>query len=251
MNALILDDDRLELEGMIILTDWKRLGIDRIFTATCVAAAKKIVLENQVDIALCDIELPVESGLDFVRWMVQKHLDVVVIFVTSYARFEYAAEAIRLQARDYILKPVAKSAIEESIRSAMDYRRYVQNGKAAGDAAPVMNETEVVRRTKTYVQEHLRENITREAIAKIVYLHPDYLSHIFHENTGITLSDYILKERIKLAQQQLVSCDQSISDIALDSGFSNTSYFAKMFRRCVGCTPKKYREQQRSGRDEI
>lgn len=253
MNALILDDDILDLEGMKLLVDWGRLGIQQIFCATSTAQARRIVLTEAIDIALCDIELPEESGLDFVQWMVDQEVGAVVIFVTSHAKFDYASRALKLQARDYLLKPVSGEALEASLNNAIAYRRLfgAQHGKPQQAGAPAKDEDEVVAQAKAYIREHMGENISRADIAKRIYLHPDYLSRIFHDKTGTTLSDYILSERIRRAKQLLETGRMSITEIGAEVGFSNTSYFGKMFRKYTGITPKNYRRQSRKERGEV
>lgn len=253
MNALILDDDILDLEGMKILVDWEHLGIQQVFCASSTAQARRIVQSETVDIALCDIELPEESGLDFVQWMADQNVGAVVIFVTSHAKFDYASRALKLQARDYLLKPVSCEALESSLIKAIAYRRLLgaQRRESQHTSDLPTNEDAVVTQAKTYIQEHLGENISRADIAKKVYLHPDYLSHIFRDRTGATLSDYILQERVRWAKELLTVGQMSITEIGEMVGFSNSSYFGKMFRKYVGCTPKDYRRQSRKERGEI
>lgn len=250
MNTLILDDDVLDLEGMKRLVNWRKLGIQQVFCAASAADARRIVQTEAIDIALCDIELPEESGLDFVQWMADQKVGTVVIFVTSHAKFDYASRALKLQARDYLLKPVSSEALEDSLSSAIAYRRLLgaQRGRPQQASAPAEDEDEVVAQAKAYIQGHLGENISRVDIAKRVYLHPDYLSRIFHDRTGITLSDYILQERIRRAKELLEARHMSITEIGEAVGFSNTSYFGKVFQKYVGCAPKDYRKQFRKGR---
>lgn len=250
MNALILDDDILDLEGMKILVDWERLGIRQVFCASSTAQARRIVQSETVDVALCDIELPEESGLDFVQWMADQEVGAVVIFVTSHAKFDYASRALKLRARDYLLKPVSGEALESSLTNAIAYRRLLdaQRRESQQTSDLPTDEDEVVAQTKAYIQEHLGENISRADIAKRVYLHPDYLSHIFRDRTGATLSDYILQERVRRAKELLKAGQMSITEIGEEVGFSNASYFGKMFRKCTGCTPKDYRGQYKKER---
>lgn len=249
MNVLILDDDILDLEGMKLLVNWGQIGIQQVFCASSTAEARRIVQTEAVDIALCDIELPEESGLDFVQWMAIQNTGTVVIFVTSHAKFDYASKALKLQARDYLLKPVSSEALSSSLSNAIAYRRYLGERHREIQQASILNmdENEVVTQTKAYVKEHLSENISRADIAKRVYLHPDYLSHIFREKTSITLSEYILQERVCWAKELLEEGRLSITEVGEKVGFSNSSYFGKMFRKCTGCTPKDYRRQYKKG----
>lgn len=253
VNALILDDDILDLEGMKLLIDWEQLGFQQLFCAASTAQARRIVQTETIDIALCDIELQEESGLDFVQWMADQKVGAVVIFVTSHAKFDYASRALKLQARDYLLKPVSSEGLEASLRSAIAYRQLlaVQRQAPQQMPAPAADEDEVVAQVKAYIHTHLRGTISRTDIARKVYLHPDYLSHIFRDRTGTTLSDFILQERVEQAKRLLEANQLSITEIGETVGFSNSSYFGKMFRKYVGCTPKDYRRQSRKEGGEV
>ena len=94
---------------------------------------------------------------------------------------------------------------------------------------------------KKYIRSHLNENLTRESLAAMVYLTPDYLSHLFKHETGFSLTNYIIYERIEEAKRLLAGTRQSISDIATQCGFQNISYFSKQFKRFAGMTPREFR----------
>ncbi len=76
----------------------------------------------------------------------------------------------------------------------------------------------------------------------MVYLTPDYLSHLFKRETGFSLTNYIIYERIEEAKRLLAGTSQNISDIATRCGFQNISYFSKQFRRFTGVTPREFRK---------
>lgn len=98
-----------------------------------------------------------------------------------------------------------------------------------------------VMTVKNYVRSHLNENLTRESLAAMVYLTADYLSHLFKRETGFSLTNYIIYERIEEAKRLLAGTNQSISDIATRCGFQNISYFSKQFKRFTGVTPREFR----------
>jgi AraC-like DNA-binding protein len=80
----------------------------------------------------------------------------------------------------------------------------------------------------------------------------DYLSHLFHKETGETLIHYIHRQRINGAVQALVNPALSVSEIAWACGFSDPGYFTRVFRKHTGLTPQAYRasrleEEKREG----
>ena len=95
-----------------------------------------------------------------------------------------------------------------------------------------------------YIDKHLSEDIKIDAIAKEVYLNPSYLSTLFHKETGKTLTDWILKEKIEESARFILNSNNSIADIAFFYHFSSQSYFVQCFKKYMGITPGEYRKQK-------
>jgi two-component system response regulator YesN len=100
----------------------------------------------------------------------------------------------------------------------------------------------IVQKLKAYINENLYEELTREELASYVYLNPAYLSRLFRKETGLSLSDYILQERMRKAADMLLCTDKTISEIADSLGYDNFSYFARLFKKIYGMTPQYYRK---------
>ena len=111
MNLLIVNDEILTAETMKEDIIWEDYEIVQVFTAYDAEQAKQIILEKKVDIILCDIEMPGENGIELLRWVRQKNLEIECIFLTCHANFIYAIEAIRLSCQDYILLPARNEDI--------------------------------------------------------------------------------------------------------------------------------------------
>ncbi|MFA9465171.1 MAG: response regulator [Velocimicrobium sp.] len=99
----------------------------------------------------------------------------------------------------------------------------------------------MVEEVKAHIRKNLDGELSRNELARVVYLHPDYLSHIFKKQTGMGISDYIIEERINKALILLATTSLKISEIAMSIGYPNTAYFTKLFKRAMGVTPKEYR----------
>lgn len=120
MRLLIVDDERLIIEDLITLTDWKLIGIDEIETALNVEQAKKIMFCKPVDIMLCDIEMPQASGLELLEWSKDNFPQTEVIILTCHAQFSYAQTALKLGSFDYLLKPVEEEELLKVIKLLED-----------------------------------------------------------------------------------------------------------------------------------
>jgi len=108
------------------------------------------------------------------------------------------------------------------------------------------NDISTVNRAKRYIEEHYKEDISRDEIAQFAYVTPNYLSKRFHEQTGMSLREYINRLRVEEAKRLLLSTNNPISTIALDMGFGNISYFSTVFRKITGLSPNEYRDGSNS-----
>lgn len=98
-----------------------------------------------------------------------------------------------------------------------------------------------------YVYAHLTERITIEDLAEYVNLSASYLSRLFKQDLGISVSDYIREKKLERAQNFLRYTDQSFAEIANILSFSSQSHFIQAFKAYSGMTPKKYRDTYRQG----
>lgn len=93
-----------------------------------------------------------------------------------------------------------------------------------------------------YIYAHIKERITIEDLAAHTNLSTSYLSRLFKEEVGISISDYIREQKIEKAQNLLKFCDYSLIEITNYLSFSSQSHFIQTFKKLVGMTPKKYRD---------
>lgn len=127
MNLLIVDDDLLVLKGISSMIPKEALGIDHIFCACRVQEAKKFFQNEVIDLLLCDIEMPMENGLELLSWLHQKNFSVVTMILTSHADFSYSRQAIRAGSIDYLLKPVSPQDLTAALSKAIACREKSQN----------------------------------------------------------------------------------------------------------------------------
>lgn len=101
----------------------------------------------------------------------------------------------------------------------------------------------IIEQVKAFIEEHLKEELSRKILAEKVFLSEVYISKLFASVTGMSIPAYISSRRIEKAKQYLTHSGLSVSKIAIEVGYSNFSYFSKTFRDLVGCTPNEYRSR--------
>ncbi len=95
---------------------------------------------------------------------------------------------------------------------------------------------------KEWIRAHMSSTLNVEAVANSINLNRDYLTRIFKRNTGLTVLQYINKQRIDVASTLLVRTEMSVKEIAYSSYFTNPKIFMRRFKMETGLSPSEYRE---------
>ena len=99
-----------------------------------------------------------------------------------------------------------------------------------------------VEQMACFVAQRYTERLAVQEIADMVKLHPNYAMNLFQKTFGTTLINYLTQHRVSHAGRLLATTDQTVTDIAFNSGFNSISRFNEAFRRACGCAPRKYRQ---------
>ncbi|MDF2472788.1 MAG: response regulator [Anaerocolumna sp.] len=129
MKILIVDDQTSVVNGLVKGITWDGIGIQEVYPAYNAYEAKQILLNKDIDILICDIEMPRENGLVLLKWIRDQGMDVECIFLTAHAQFDYAQEAIKMGSFDYILQPAPYENIKAAVCKAIHKVIEKQNQK--------------------------------------------------------------------------------------------------------------------------
>ena len=103
--------------------------------------------------------------------------------------------------------------------------------------------SKLVSDVSNYINRHMSETITVEAIAKEFFLSRSYLSKLFKAESNMSLSDFILTKKTDEAKYLLRYTNKSLTDISLSLGFSSPGHFSRVFKKYASITPYKYRKK--------
>jgi len=92
-----------------------------------------------------------------------------------------------------------------------------------------------------YIDANFDKQITLAEIARACYLSISRLAHVFKEQMGITIIEYLTSVRIERAKQLLLTTEQNCTEICFQVGYNNQSYFTRTFKELVGMTPRQFR----------
>lgn len=119
MRVLIVDDDMATVDVIRDTVHWERLGITNVQTAYNIESAKKLLLVESADIIISDIEMPMGSGIDLMQWFREQAKDGEFLLLTCHENFQYAANALKLQAAEYMLKPFDVTLMEVALQKVI------------------------------------------------------------------------------------------------------------------------------------
>ena len=101
-------------------------------------------------------------------------------------------------------------------------------------------------RIRTYVLENVGNVMTVEKLAEDFHYHPKYLTQLIKQETGKTLSEFIMSIRLECVCRLLTQSQHSISDVQSMCGFGNAAHFFRAFKRSMGVTPTQYRRRHQN-----
>ena len=135
----------------------------------------------------------------------------------------------------------------QSLSSAEEIRMFVRDCLFAMSAGlrNVEPETEngIVKRIKEHLEIHIGDEIVHDALASKFRIHPGYMSRLFKQTTGETVSGYLFRRRMEKAVMLLQNESCMVSEVAEMIGYPNASYFSYMFKKYTGYTPKEFRQR--------
>jgi two-component system response regulator YesN len=105
-KLLIVDDEKIVLEGLTSAINWQEHQIEVVETASNGHEAFQCIINNPPQIVLADIQMPGLNGLDLIQKVKKVYPDIVFIIISGYTEFDYAKRAIELEAVDYLVKPI-------------------------------------------------------------------------------------------------------------------------------------------------
>ncbi|MBS4210942.1 MULTISPECIES: response regulator transcription factor [Neobacillus] len=243
MYQLVIADDEYEIRhGLVNYFPWNELGFEVIGEAANGKEALELVSEGNADVLLCDIQMPIMTGIEVIKEMHEQKSPVLTVFLSGYQEFHYAQSAIKYGVKNYILKPTNFSEITEAfsqIKKELDQRipastQTVSLKLKDDDVDPIIN------KIKDYVKTNFK-NATLDEAAQVVYMNPHYVSKYFKQKTDVNFSDFLFQVKMEEAAKLIKEMKYKTYEVSEMVGYSNAKNFTRAFRKYFGVSPKEYR----------
>jgi len=279
-ELLVVDDEEIICNGIKSMIERTGItAISQIRTAFDAQKALSYLDEFRPDILITDIKMPGMSGLQLMEEILDRRPNIKCIVISGYGRFQYAKEAFKLGAVDYLLKPVSicelreallktlsmldNTSINEVFREMTDFKEvsnidtenYLQThnliSKIEDKNIKTKKMNSVSEIAKTYVKNNLDKSVNMAVIANNMNLSYAYFSKIFRDETGITFSDYVMGCRMGEAATKLKRTTITIREIAASVGYDNPKHFTRAFKNYFGISPQHYRNNSEEKTDFV
>ncbi len=229
---LIVDDDpeTLDMYDRIVQA---HMPDSRVLRAHNGRVALEILEQTPVDLVLLDLMMPEMDGFALLEAMRARAglRDTPVIVVTGQVLTE--SEMARLNQGVAAVLSKGLFGLDETLElldAALERQQRLSS-----------EAQRLVRKAMAYIHENYHQPLSRQDLARHVGMSDDYLTFCFRQELGLTPIAYLNRYRVTQAKMLLKETSKSITEIALDVGFSDSGYFSRVFRKEAGVSPEAYR----------
>lgn len=268
MYSILLVDDE-QIERMALAKRIEKYYGDKVSIYQAVNGREAVDMcnEERKDIIIMDISMPELNGVMAARYIRQIDDRCMIVFLSAYDDFNYARNAIKVRALDYLLKPCDKDELIAVMDMAMqkldntkdkDYvlkdnidgnNNIIEQNSELNDCEELANENyciadekAIVYKMKEYVENNYMYDISMQEAAASMGYSDAYFSKLFKKYFNQNFTAYLTEYRVKKAKKLISETNESIKDISRMVGYTDSNYFAKIFKRVTGEIPSKYRD---------
>ncbi|MBM7567249.1 response regulator transcription factor [Paenibacillus sacheonensis] len=170
----------------------------------------------------------------------------VFAIILALLRFEYPAAKLDERKYDYFRSIHEAKHVDEAEGVLL---RFLEEAEACVADRSRPSGSQSMHKLLTYIQEHYAEPLSLADMAAHFHFNPSYLSNYFASHNKEGFSEHVNRVRIEKACELLRNGDMTISEVSSQVGYSDHSYFTKVFRKLKGISPSQYRRNAQDGRD--
>jgi YesN/AraC family two-component response regulator len=253
IRLLVAEDEALERAVIIkTITCDARRDEDyhiQVFPAQDGNEALEIFSQQDISVAFLDVRMPGKNGLEVAGQIKLQYPDVKFTFISAYGDYPMLRKALKLEAKDYLLKPVRRQEIVNAFWKMVDPQNLLTEKEESSSVdinswSPLDPTKRMISAAKSYVLQNIRKQLTLKEVADHIGFSVSYFSTLFSKEEEMTFKDYVIKSRIERAKVLLENTNLPMKTIARETGFQDPDYFSKVFSQRVGTSPSRYHIQE-------
>ena len=226
IKAIIVDDEPAVSEILTFFIKKNELPIEIVGIAEDGQEAIALIGQEKPRLVFLDIQMPVMNGFEVMQ---KSNSETDFIIITAFESFSYAQKALRLGAKDILLKPIQYEQFTEALTRAIGWQ-FTGNATVNG--------------VLEYIHSHYAEKIDLTTLADISYSTPSQIARLCKKYMDSTVMTYVHKVRIEKAMTLLESGEASVKEAALLTGYESLNNFYKYFKQHTGMTPAAFCEKK-------
>ena len=251
LKLLIVDDEPTIRRGIRESIDWESQGVRIVGEAENGQRAMELVRELSPDIVLVDIVMPRKDGLSFCDECRREHPRIRLVIVSGHDDFSLAQKAIRIGVDDFLLKPVGAEQLTEAVakvgRSLMkqefsDIKDRLMRTLVAPPTAGNGSARRILATVLDFIESRYLSELDLPSAGQAAGVTPNHLCKVIRSCCDMTFIDIVNRYRVEVAEIYLRAGNMKLYDVADRSGFSDSHYFARVFKKVTGLTPGEFRE---------
>jgi len=254
-RILIAEDEEIARRALRLACERSGCPVEVVYEAATGRQVIEALSKVKPDIILMDVVMPGMDGLAATRAVNELYPTTKVAIISAYDKFDYAQEALRAGAVDYLLKPVRTEQLMTLLKklcAELDAENAHQNIASTTSAKETSDESQrsqhyaVLKRAEAYIAENYARGVTLEQVAFHVDMAPTYFSRIFKQGQGCTFIEYLTRIRLEEAKRLLRTTTLPVAEIGYAVGYQGANYLAEIFKASEGMTPGTYRRNHTS-----
>lgn len=174
------------------------------------------------------------EGFELLRAVKQRHAATKVVIVYHDLDADLALNVLRAGGDDVINVNSNRQQLDECFTRL---HTHTINVESSGYEQRELS----IKPALIIIDQNISAPLREEDLANACQYSPTYFSRLFHNVMGVTLKQYIIKKRLDLACGLLTSDREKISSVATSAGFKDVSYFSRVFKKHIGCSPGEFR----------
>lgn len=237
-RVMLIDDEPFARKLLLSSIKWSELNMEVVGEAGNGIEAINVIDEMKPDIAFVDISMPFMNGIDFAAIAAERYPNLAIIIMTALDEFEYARKCVHLHVFEYMLKPIVRADVTETLRRLKAHLDAAAPAKIA--EVPQEMEPSTICQIEQYLQENFADSqINLTSVAQLFGFSPSYLSRKFKQDTGKSFVEYLTECRMERARE-MAGNNSKMFCTATAVGIPDPNYFGRCFKKYTGTSYSEY-----------